>query len=264
MAPLLTQVDGHSQGLHAKKLERLHESVIRPEQLMKLSNSIVISLCAAALVVSSCAGNNSKRATFSGRDGSTSAELIAISRGAATASQRESNGAAASKLAKDGIDAAEKCLLSSPEEAGCYYWRAVNKGLYIEHNVIGYQKVIKEMIADCNRVISLDKGFDHGGAYRILGALYTKLPETAGRVDSITRDLDLAEKNLRSAISVASDYPENHLALAETLMEEGKIVDATAALQKSKELSPLWKSDASYDDWKRLTAKMEKRLAKEK
>jgi hypothetical protein len=71
--------------------------------------------------------------------------------------------------------------MRAPEEAGCYYYRAVNTGLYHEVKIVGYQKGVKQMIEDCEMVIKLDPKYDHGGAYRILGQIYTKLPQTTGR-----------------------------------------------------------------------------------
>ena len=96
------------------------------------------------------------------------------------------------KLAKEGIAAANDCIMKDPEEAGCYYYRALNTGTYYSAHVIGYQDGLKDMIKDCEKVIKLNDKFDHGGAYRTIGKIYTDVPETTMKKNGITRDLDKA------------------------------------------------------------------------
>ena len=58
---------------------------------------------------------------------------------------------------------------------------------------------IKQMIEDCKTVIEVNPDYDHAGAYRMMGGIYTKLPQTGGNVESITRNLPLAEEYLKKA-----------------------------------------------------------------
>ena len=118
------------------------------------------------------------------------------------------------------------------------------------------------MISDCKKVISISPKYDHGGAYRMLGEMYTQLPQTAGRPDSITRDLDLAEEYLRKAVRLAPDYPENHLALAEALFRQDKFPQALESLVQTKNLAPHWSGDVSFDDWRNATSDLERKLAR--
>lgn len=177
---------------------------------------------------------------------------------AQTAKDRESQ----RNWAEHGISVAEQCLMRTPEEPGCYYYRAVNTGLYHEVKIIGYQKGVKQMIDDCNKIIELDPKYDHGGAYRILGQIYTKLPQSVGRPDSVTRDLEKAEDYLRQAVRIDPDYPENHLFLAETLLDEEKFVEASSELATANEQSPRWRHDVSHDDWQLTIKDLEKKIAR--
>ena len=221
---------------------------------------LVLSAFAAALL----AGCGAKEPPASARQGTSwgAQELIAEAQAAAERSLREETRGVARDYAEQGIDAAERCLMVAPEEPGCYYWRAVTTGLYHRVHVIGYQKGIKRMIEDCHRVIQMEPGYDHAGAYRILGELYTRLPQTGGSPDSVTRDLALAEEYLRQAVKIAPDYPENHIALAQTLVEQENTVDIGKVLGQAKALAPQWKSDVSYHEWHDTIVALEKKVQK--
>ncbi|GAF75956.1 unnamed protein product [marine sediment metagenome] len=160
------------------------------------------------------------------------------------------------------MEYADKCLMHAPENPGCYYWRAVNTGLYYRIRVIGYQNGIKQMIKDCEKVNAIDPKYDNAGAYRMLGRIYTQLPQTGTRPDSVTRDLTLAEKYLIKATKIAPDYPENYLALADTYAHEKRIPQAVEALANAKELAPHWRGDISYGDWNKEMRGLERKLAR--
>lgn len=165
-------------------------------------------------------------------------------------------------LATEGLTFAQQCLERAPEEAGCYYYRAVNTGFYYQAHVIGYQVGVKQMIEDLNRVMRLDPDYDYAGAYRMLGQLYTKLPQTATRSESIVRNLEKAEENLSEASRLAPDYPENHLALAEAFIAQGKFAPAVESLARAKQLVPQWQRNASYSEWQVTAQELEREVAK--
>lgn len=160
---------------------------------------------------------------------------------------------------------AQRCIGIAPDEAACYYWRAVNTGLYHQVKVRGYQKGIKQMISDCETVIRLGKGgYDHAGPYRIPAQIYTKLPETGGRPDSTVRDLDKALELLRRAVAIAPDYPENRIALAETLYKLDRFDEAMKELVLAKRESRAWRSDSSYRDWQKTINKLTRKIERKR
>lgn len=189
-------------------------------------------------------------------------ELIDAARGAATDSLREKNNNRSKDSATRGMEYANRCIASAPDTAACYYWRAVNTGLYHRVRIVGYQRGVKQMIADCKKVIELDEFYDYAGAYRILGGLYTQLPQTGGTAESVVRDLNLAEKYLRRAVKIAPEYPENYIALTGTLVEEEKFPEAIVSLSKAQELTPEWKNDSSYRIWQKTMLSLEKKINK--
>lgn len=191
-------------------------------------------------------------------------EFLAIAKASALSAMTEKKSGRAKDSAQKGIEAANSCIKAYPNEAGCYYWRAVNTGLYHKHHIIGYQRGVKQMIEDCKKVIALDPAYDNGGAYRMLGQIYTQLPQTGGTAESVVRDLPLAENYLREAIKVSPDYPENYITLTETLIEEEKPVEATSTLATARSLAPKWQQDVSYKEWHIFMGDLEKKISKQK
>lgn len=180
-------------------------------------------------------------------------QLIESSKNSAEKAQRLTGRSAKSRikeLATEGKIYANKCVEIAPKEPRCYYWRAVNTGLYIQVKIRGYQKAIKQMLSDCEKVIELgSENYDHGGPYRIQGEIYTLLPQTAGRPDSITRDLDKGEKLLRKAVELAPNYPENLVALGRNLYMQDRFDEALRELNKADAHVDNWKNDSSYREW---------------
>ncbi len=212
--------------------------------------------------IASCAGKKSPPPQVADTSTWQAERLLIASRDSARKSMGSSKRKESKIEAELGREYANLCVERMPKNAGCYYWRAVNTGLYYSIHIIGYQRGIKEMIADCKRVIELDPTYEHAGAYRILGQIYTQLPQTAGRPDSVVRDLSLAEKYLKKGIEIAPDYPENRLSYASTLFAEGKRDEASKELAKTLELMPHWKKDVSYNEWKETTSALDKKIAR--
>lgn len=226
------------------------------------SRRLLPLLCASAafIISAGCAGKHAK--TTSLPPSEKSAAFLEESRDLARKASIDKDRSNAKSYAKLGIASANACIEKTPDMTACYYWRAVNTGLYYKIRIIGYQDGIKKMISDCEKIISLDPKYANAGAYRMLGEIYTQLPQTGAHPDSVVRDLTLAEENLKRAVELAPDYPENHLALADALYGQMKITEAISHLDKAKQLSPLWKTDISYDEWTNNIGELQKKLAK--
>ncbi len=222
----------------------------------------VVLLLAILSIACACSGGRKQPETLAKNGTWTTQKLLVASKDAALTSMKTKARGKAKSLALNGIEYAERCLMHAPENAGCHYWRAVNTGLYYQIRIIGYQKGIKQMIEDCKIVIEVNPKYDHAGAYRMMGQIYTQLPQTGANVQSVTRDLSLAEEYLRKATSLAPDYPENYLALSETLVAQNEIPEALDSLATAKELTPHWKTDTSYDEWKVTMRGLENKLKK--
>lgn len=221
---------------------------------------IVSIIIIVSLTVSAC----KKQPAEVALDQMNTLELIEGAMNSANEAQAErvsGNKNECKRWAESGLAYAERCIEIAPNMPDCYYWRAVNTGLYHSVKVVGYQRGIKQMISDCNAVIAMGReNYDYGGPWRIQGQIFTKLPETGGRPDSLTRDLNRALVYLRKAVEVAPDYPENRIALAEALYKEGEPDAARAELDIAKQKTPEWRDDASYPEWKKTIATLMKKI----
>jgi len=225
-----------------------------------MKNKFYIYIFAASLcIVASCAKEHKIAPQLTPKD---TTQLVEDAKAAALSSMKEKNRGPAKEFAEKGIKIAEDCIAVAPREAACYYWHAVNTGLYYKIRIIGYQRGVKKMIADCENVIALEPSYDNAGALRMLGLIYTQLPQTGGNIESVIRDLPLAEKYLRRAVDIAPDYPENQLALAETLYEEEMFSESLEHLNKAKSNLNEWKNDVSFKDWQKTIKWLSKKLLK--
>lgn len=154
--------------------------------------------------------------------------------------------------AKRGIIFAEECIKSSPENPGCYYYRAANTGLYYQARIVGYQKGLKQMINDCNKVIEFEPNYENSGAYLMLGQIYLQVPITAMRQGDIKRNINLANKYLSKAATISPNYPENHLYLANAQLEAGELELAKQELSVALKLMKNMGNSPYFDEWKKL------------
>ncbi len=120
-------------------------------------------------------------------------------------------------ISKKGMDYAAQCVNLKPKQAACYFYQALNTGLYYEARVFGYASGMVKIAQAAQQVTQLDPTFEQAGGYRILGQLYLKAPVFNIGSNEVTRDLDKSRDYLEQAVSLAPEYPENHLFLAETL-----------------------------------------------
>lgn len=154
------------------------------------------------------------------------------------------------ELSEKGITLSKECIMKHPENAACYYYKAVNTGLYYKAHIVGYQNGLKEMVADLNHSIKLDETYDYAGAYRMLGQIYVSTPErrdtTSGK---IYRDYDKAEMYFTKAVKIAPDYPENHIELTELLLKKDNVKTAEESLNTIDKLVPYWTAQREYSSW---------------
>ena len=208
----------------------------------------------------SCRPVSKPVATANHRPNGLGAAVWNMARNASLKAEASSDKQAKAKAAKEGIAIAEECIMKFPEKAACYYYHAINTGLYYEAHVTGYQNGLKVMIYDCEKVIKLDDRFDHGGAYRMLGKIYTDVPETTLIKNGVMRDLDKAITYLQKAVQIGPDYPENNIYLAHALMESGLKKEASAYIANSRAALPQWKNHPDYAMWQKMNKELINKL----
>lgn len=108
-----------------------------------------------------------------------------------------------------GLDCAERCVARDSARPGCYYGRAIHRGLLLETRTGHYKKGLLAMIADFERAARLDPLQDGAGPWRALAYIYLKLPELPLLGSGLSRDLDFADRYALKALARFPDHPEN-------------------------------------------------------
>ena len=125
----------------------------------------------------------------------------------------------------EAINAAKKAVELDPNSVPAHYYLGLNYGLYGQAKGImkslSLVDPIKEEMAE---VIKRDPGFSQGGAYRVLGRMYFKLPGLAGG------DNDKSIENLKTALKYGPKSWITHIFLAETYMDEDMYQEAKELL----------------------------------
>jgi tetratricopeptide (TPR) repeat protein len=154
-------------------------------------------------------------------------------------------------IAREGIAACNQSLLFTNTATGHYYM-AMNLGQLARNGGFGALKLVRQMEIEFIAAADLDPTADFGGPERGLGLLYRDAPGWPLSIGSRSR----ARKNLESALTLAPNYPENVLNLAETELNWGDKADARKELDELDDLWPIAQRDLtgqkweqSWDDW---------------
>jgi len=139
----------------------------------------------------------------------TAGRLLELSKEQSIKSQEANDLRLKAALAGEGLGYAEYCLNKAPQNAGCLFYRAVNRGLWVEANTGNVAAQLHKMIADFNSAIQLNPSYDHGGAYRALGYIFLKLPALPVVGDDLHRDLEKAQTYANEALCVDGQDAEN-------------------------------------------------------
>jgi tetratricopeptide (TPR) repeat protein len=117
------------------------------------------------------------------------------------------------ELFQKGIDWSKKAIEINPKNAGGYFWLGVNNSKYGEaRGILKSLFLVGPIIDSMQQVVAIDPGYEYGGAYRVLGRVYFKLPRFAG--GGINRSIE----NLKKSLEYAPNISTTHLFLAESYM----------------------------------------------
>ena len=122
---------------------------------------------------------------------------------------------------------AEKAIALEPEKPDGHFWLAVNNGKFGESKGVmkslGLVKPIKESL---NKVIQLDRAYEEGGADRVLGRVFFKVPGIAGG------DKDQSLVHLLKSLEYGPNDPMTLLYTGETYLALDQVDKAREALDK--------------------------------
>lgn len=116
-----------------------------------------------------------------------------------------------------GVYWAEKAVALQPEKTDGHYWHGVNNGKYGEtRGVLKSLALVKPIKNAMNKVLELDHSYEDGGADRVLGRVYFKLPGFAGGSKKKSLEHLLKSKELGPNDALTRVYlAETYLALKE-------------------------------------------------
>lgn len=130
---------------------------------------------------------------------------------------------------------AAKAVSVVPEAKPFFLWAAVHWGLW--GDAFGRMAAARQGVGDKVRryseiLVALDERYEDAGGHRVLGRLHTlapKVPFVTGWVDR-----DKAVSELRKAVALGPDNWDNHLFLAEALLEHqsAKAAEAREILRR--------------------------------
>ena len=122
---------------------------------------------------------------------------------------------------------AEKAMADCSHCVEGYYYAAAIKGRIAEISGNGLKalKLVKRVLSLGQKAVEIDESFENGAPLRLLAMLYAKAPPWPASVG----DMDLALETAQRALSI-SDYPMNHLIMAEVLIEDDELEAAVLEL----------------------------------
>lgn len=115
---------------------------------------------------------------------------------------------------------AAKAVAGSPDAPPLFLWAAAHWGLW--GDVFGRMAAARQGVGDKVRryseiLVALDERYEDAGGHRILGRLHTLAPRIPFVTGWVDRGKAVAE--LRRAVALGPDNLDNHLFLAEALLE---------------------------------------------
>lgn len=125
------------------------------------------------------------------------------------------------ELHQQGIDWANKAIELDANHPAGYFWLGVHYGSYGEaKGILKSLSLIGPIKEAMGKVISMDEKYQQGGAHRVLGRVFFKVPGIFGGSNS------KAVKHLKKAIEIAPENALNHLFLADVYKDEDEIEKA--------------------------------------
>jgi hypothetical protein len=141
-----------------------------------------------------------------------------------------------------GIEAARTAVALEPNRPEGHFWMAANMGALAEsfglRAGLRYRGPVRQ---ELETVLKVDASFMEGGAHRVLGRWYYRVPRLFGGSNK------RAEEHLRLSLQYNGDSVLSRFFLAEVLLDEGRRSEGRAELQKVVD-APLSREWAPEDE----------------
>ncbi len=125
-----------------------------------------------------------------------------------------------------GVYHAKKAVELQPEKPDGHYWLGVNNGKYGEtRGVMKSLSLVNPIKESMFKIIEMDRSYEDGGADRVLGRVFFKVPGIAGG----SKDKSL--EHLEKSKELGPEDPITRVYLAETYLAKDRVDDARAELE---------------------------------
>ncbi len=153
------------------------------------------------------------------------------------------------EIAKRGIGVCRTWLARDPQAGAAHYYLAMNLGKLAEAEApsLGAYKLVHEVEHEFTTAAALDVHFDFAGPARNLGELYFQAPGWPLSIGSNHKALEWFER----AVTLAPDYPENLLNLAEARLKWHQTKEFLAVMEKLELLWPSARTRFTGEHWER-------------
>jgi tetratricopeptide (TPR) repeat protein len=153
------------------------------------------------------------------------------------------------------VEAAKQAVAINPQSLAGHYWLGVCYGVYGKaKGVMKSLSLVDPIKEEMAVVTKANPSYEDGGAYRVLGRLYFKLPGLAGGSNA------KAVENLKKSVELGPQRWLNHLYLAEVYLATDKKAEAKELLQSIIAGPAQTGLEPEYADWKAEAEKMLKGL----
>lgn len=154
-------------------------------------------------------------------------------------------------LYKEAIEVTDKAVQKWPDRPGPLYWRAAARGMLTTcTNKVHALALVDEIKSDMKKLLAMDPNYQGGGAYRVLGRVYTQVPRVLGG------DRAKAEQYLRQAINMAPWFLINQLYLADLWVKEERFDEARNILVQVKSAGVRKGFEPEGKQWKAEASKL--------
>ena len=133
---------------------------------------------------------------------------------------------------KAGINAGKTAVQLQKEKPDGHFWLGANYGGAAEKSAIQGLATVNDIRNEMETVLRLDKGYQNGSAYMVLGLVYLNAPGIVGG------DPKKAVEELEKGLPFGEPNAFLHLHLAEAYKKVGRNDDARRELKKILDMTP--------------------------
>jgi len=140
--------------------------------------------------------------------------------------KKEKNKKLLMEISKSGMESGEKCIESSPNEAGCYYFKAINESRYESVKGISTSSIslLPRLEKLMDKVDELVPGYDCGGTDRFWGRVIYEIPWIVRKIAGYS--LEDANEYYEKSIKEFPGLFMTRVYMAELLIKEKKYNEA--------------------------------------